>query len=157
MQRITTDPAVCTGCRACEMACSFFHTDQFSSDLSRIRIAKDEGRGLDFPVVCQACSRAPCVQVCPTGALSRSGQDGHIQVDDSECIGCQLCAEACPHEAINFHPATGVALICDLCGGEPRCVDRCVFAAIRYEREDRHRARRRLRLARRLTGEEGVQ
>jgi Fe-S-cluster-containing dehydrogenase component len=31
-----------------------------------------------------------------------------------------------------LHPETGLALICDLCGGDPACVKRCATRAIQY-------------------------
>jgi hypothetical protein len=33
---------------------------------------------------------------------------------------------------VELHPETGVALICDLCGGDPACVKRCATGAIVY-------------------------
>jgi anaerobic carbon-monoxide dehydrogenase iron sulfur subunit len=147
LKRITVDSSVCTGCRACEMACSFAHTDTFSSDLARIRIAKKEEVGMDVPIVCQMCWRPACVDACPVGALERDDRLGHIILDESRCTGCGLCTQACPHLAVSSHPETGMPLICDLCGGEPACVERCVVRAIRFEQPDRALARRRVQLA----------
>jgi Fe-S-cluster-containing hydrogenase component 2 len=45
-----------------------------------------------------------------------------------------------------LHPETGMALICDLCGGDPACVKRCATGAIVYaERGAGARARREAR------------
>jgi len=155
LKQITVDPTVCTGCRACELACSFAHTDMFSPELSRIRVAKFEDKGLDHPMVCQQCERAPCVKVCPVGALSRAA-DGHVAVDRELCIGCKLCSEVCPHGAISYEPTSGVALICDLCGGSPACVERCVTNALRFEEADKQLARRRQKLAAKKLGKEAA-
>nr|WP_295970818.1 glycyl-radical enzyme activating protein [uncultured Bacillus sp.] len=44
------------------------------------------------------------------------------------CIGCKRCTEACPREALNFHPAFNVDYKkCDLCG---KCVDVCYSEAL---------------------------
>ncbi len=141
------------------MACSFAHTDMFSSELARIRVAKREEAGIDVPMVCQLCRRPACIDACPTGALGRDRDDGHITVDESRCTGCGLCAGACPHLAIAYHPETEMPLICDLCGGEPACVKRCVVGAIRFEKPGRDLARRRVDLAtvRSSAGGEGPQ
>ncbi len=151
MKRITTNPAVCTGCRACEMACSFSHTDMFSSDLSRIHIAKREDKGIDHPIVCQTCEHPPCVEVCPVDALAKDQKDGHIIVDEDACIGCGLCAGECPYLAISYHLETAVPLICDLCDGDPACVKRCVTKAIRFENPANQLARQRGDLASKLS------
>ncbi|MFW5896530.1 MAG: 4Fe-4S dicluster domain-containing protein [Bacillota bacterium] len=150
---ITVDPEVCTGCKACEMACSFAHTDTFSPDLSRIKVAKDEHRGLDFPVVCRMCYRPACVQICPTGAIYRR-DTGTIGLHTDLCSGCGLCIEACPHAAISMHPRDGIPLICDLCKGDPQCVKRCMTGALRYEERSQAESRQRHRLAGNLWGTE---
>ncbi len=147
MKKITVNPSVCTGCRACEMACSFEHTDKFSSDLARIHVAKDEQQGLDVPFLCRMCAEPECVSSCPTGALSRT-ECGIIAVDEGSCIGCGLCADACPHGAVVYHPEESFPLICDLCQGSPACVDRCVSGALRYEEPGKSLSRRRQSLAR---------
>jgi Fe-S-cluster-containing hydrogenase component 2 len=35
-----------------------------------------------------------------------------------------------------LHPQTGLALICDLCHGDPACVKRCATRAIVYAEEE---------------------
>ena len=119
----------------------------FSSDLARIHIAKREDRGIDRPIVCQTCQHPPCVEVCPVDALARDQEDGHIIVDDEACIGCGLCAQACPYLAISYHRETSVPLICDLCDGDPACIKRCVTRAIRFEDPSSQLARQRNQLA----------
>ncbi len=136
------DPAVCSGCRACELACSFAHEDLFNPRLSRVQISKDEPTGTDTPVICRQCGVARCVQVCPLNALGRDPLTGAVLVDSSACDGCGLCAEACPFQAVIWHPETRVPMLCDLCGGDPQCVRRCVTGALWYgETRDRPKSR----------------
>jgi len=54
-------------------------------------------------------------------------------VDETLCIGCGACVEACPFGAMSLHPDTGLAMVCDLCGGEPKCVERCPLDVLLYE------------------------
>ena len=50
-----------------------------------------------------------------------------------DCIGCAACVDACPFGMAALHPESGLALICDLCGGDPACVKRCATGAIVYD------------------------
>ncbi|MDI6823520.1 MAG: 4Fe-4S dicluster domain-containing protein [Bacillota bacterium] len=134
--RILVDPALCSGCRACEVACSFGHEGVFGPGLARIRVVKVEEEGYDRPVVCHQCRRPPCAQACPTGALTRDEAAGRLRLDDAACIGCGACVEACPFGAMRLHPDTEQAMFCDLCGGDPACVKRCTPGAIFWGREE---------------------
>lgn len=134
LQRLLVDHRACTGCRACELACSYRHEGAFAPSLSRIRVRKDEPAGLDEPVVCRQCGVARCVQVCSCGALSRDRRTGAVLVDAGLCMRCGDCVEACPFGAVRIHPDTALPLICDLCDGDPACVGRCVTGALRYGR-----------------------
>ncbi|MCP5053402.1 MAG: 4Fe-4S dicluster domain-containing protein, partial [bacterium] len=40
---------------------------------------------------CFNCGNAPCVIVCPTGAIEKRSQDGIVQVNPDLCIGCRSC------------------------------------------------------------------
>jgi Fe-S-cluster-containing dehydrogenase component len=51
--------------------------------------------------LCQHCSRAPCVMVCPTAARHRRPSDGLILTDYDTCIGCRYCQVACPY-GVNY-------------------------------------------------------
>lgn len=129
-------PDLCTGCRQCELACSFAHEGVYSPALSRIRLVKFEDRCLSVPVVCSYCDRPPCEAACPTGAMSAAPDGRYARVREDRCIGCKECMHACPLGAVQMNPATGAALRCDLCQGDPACVKVCVPGAIRYETAD---------------------
>ncbi len=133
MKTIISKPELCSGCRACEMACSVVHEQQFGSSVSRIRVVKMEHEGLDVPVTCHQCTEPPCMEVCPVDAITRNGKTNAILIDEEECIGCGRCVEACWAGAINFHPDKNMPFVCDLCNGNPQCVDRCPLGALVYE------------------------
>ena len=65
-------PDKCTGCRNCELACSFEHEGQFRPAASRVQAYTWEREGMSVPMMCQQCDDAACVKVCPTGAMHRS-------------------------------------------------------------------------------------
>lgn len=123
----------CTGCRICELACSVKNEDVASSRLSRIRVYSFPP-GLDVPVVCVQCNKAPCIEVCPLGLLSRHPETGAVVIQEESCSGCGSCVNACPTHAIFMHPTKNVAIKCHLCDGEPECVKMCPTEALsRYE------------------------
>jgi len=68
-----------------------------------------------FPKSCLHCDDAPCVTVCPTGASYKRSEDGIVLVDEQMCIGCGLCAWACPYGAREMDIAAGVMKKCTLC------------------------------------------
>lgn len=70
---------------------------------------------LHFPRSCLHCETPACVPVCPTGASYKRAEDGIVLVDADKCIGCQLCAWACPYGAREFSEARGVMQKCTLC------------------------------------------
>jgi Fe-S-cluster-containing dehydrogenase component len=135
LKSISVDEAVCSGCLACEVACVVQHEGVFGTSSARICVEKSEEDGLDEPHVCLFCNPAPCIDSCPTIALYRDDLSGLILLSEEECTGCSVCVDACPFGAIWLHPVTMVALICDLCGGDPACVKRCVTGAIVFTDE----------------------
>ena len=47
---------------------------------------------------CQNCLEHPCVEVCPKQAVSI--KDGRSHIDESKCIKCGMCLNACEYHAI---------------------------------------------------------
>ena len=133
VKRILVCEDLCSGCRACEIACVVQHEGRFGTAVARIRITKIEPLGIDQPHVCRLCRRAPCVVACPVGALYKNEATGAVLLHAGDCIGCSACVDACPFGMVALHPETGLALICDLCGGDPVCVKRCATGAIVYD------------------------
>jgi len=129
---------LCSGCRQCEVACSFAHSSgSVARSLARIQVVKDEAMGLDYPVLCQQCTDRFCLAACPTGALS-IGSLGEVLVDQAKCSGCGLCENACPIGAIRMHDDN--PQVCNLCGGTPQCVQACTMQALCYEPDNTEHA-----------------
>jgi carbon-monoxide dehydrogenase iron sulfur subunit len=132
LTRLVVRAELCSGCRACQVACVARHEGLFGVHTARLRIIKNEALGTDRPQVCRLCRRAPCVAACPTGALHQDETTSAVLLKAEACTGCQKCLEACPFDVIGLHPQTNLPLICDLCAGEPACVQRCPTGAISY-------------------------
>jgi Fe-S-cluster-containing hydrogenase component 2 len=75
MPKIFVIPELCSGCRLCEMFCSFLRVKRFNPRESLIKIFKVEDDGTNIPLIgcdgkCPTPEGAPkCVSMCPTGAL----------------------------------------------------------------------------------------
>lgn len=74
-----------------------------------------ENRTVHFPMSCLHCEHADCVTVCPTGASYKREEDGIVLVDQDKCMGCNLCAWACPYGARELDPQQGTMKKCTLC------------------------------------------
>ncbi|MEM0020716.1 MAG: 4Fe-4S dicluster domain-containing protein [Fervidicoccaceae archaeon] len=128
--RLEVDFSKCSGCKYCELWCSFKHEGFFSSTFSRIKIIKDDLREIDFPLICQNCEDAPCSKSCPTKALYFDEKEKKVKLDEFLCIGCGSCIDACPYGYLSMNPLKLKPLLCDLCGGQPECVKRCPTGAL---------------------------
>ncbi len=86
-----------------------------------------------FPLLCMQCQYPPCVAVCRFGACCVS-DEGVVHVETGRCVGCELCAVACPCRVRAMRG--GVADGCDLCldrlraSQSPYCVDTCPTGAL---------------------------
>ena len=128
---------LCTGCLSCQATCAIERRGGAGASLSALRIGFDPFGGPHLFNACRQCDPAPCVKVCPAGAIVRGAAGWEIDYDT--CTGCLACREACPFSAIFAHPETGKPLRCDLCGGEPFCVTACKFGALVYgDREEKN-------------------
>jgi Fe-S-cluster-containing dehydrogenase component/formate-dependent nitrite reductase membrane component NrfD len=133
------DQRKCIGCHACTVACK----EENQVPLGAFRTwVKYVERGAYpytrryFSVLrCNHCDDAPCVTICPTVALYRR-DDGIVDFDNSRCIGCKSCMQACPYDALYIDPDTSTAAKCHYCahrvevGLEPACVVVCPEQAI---------------------------
>jgi Fe-S-cluster-containing hydrogenase component 2 len=129
------DPTRCSGCRYCELWCSYKHEGVFSPYFSRIKVVKDDLEKIDFPLTCQDCEDAPCAKVCPTGTIQRDESTGVLKVIEDLCIGCGNCVSACPYGYLSLNPRSLKPLLCDLCSGVPECVKRCPTNALFLTKE----------------------
>ncbi len=138
---IVANAQQCLGCHGCEVACVMAHNDGhhvLSPELFKPRIHVVKREGLRMAMTCRHCEGAPCMQSCPTGAISLEGD--HIGVDGSLCIGCKSCEMSCPFGMIEVvstprgdNSFASQAIKCDLCSdrsGGPACVEQCPANAL---------------------------
>ena len=99
----------CTGCGACSIACKNENNVQAGFAWAW-RVSETVGKfpnvRYDYtPTLCNHCRKAPCVRICPTGAMHKA--DGDITMHDpNKCIGCKSCIAACPYIVISWNNKT---------------------------------------------------
>ena len=158
---LVIDLDTCVGCHACVVSCKGWNNENYGEPLSdsdpygsnptgtflnrvhTYEVQPEEGNAqtIHFPKSCLHCEDAPSVTVCPTGASYKRVEDGIVLVNESDCIGCGLCAWACPYGARELDPSAGVMKKCTLCvdriyntnlapeDREPACVRTCPAGA----------------------------
>ncbi|MCD8316040.1 MAG: 4Fe-4S dicluster domain-containing protein [Eggerthellaceae bacterium] len=101
-------PSRCVGCSTCRAVCSAGHAQAGYQSEPRLTVV--DSRTVCASMTCHHCEGAPCYKVCPTNSIRRD-PDGCIRVDETHCIGCKMCAIACPFGAIHMSgtPRSGVA------------------------------------------------
>jgi len=141
MNSFIIDMTSCTGCYACSVACK--DRAGLPDELDFLRVEEHEAGLYPNPTLyfrvlhCFHCVEPPCVEVCPTHAMSKS-EDGIVLIDAEKCTGCEECINVCPFDAIAMLPE-GDAAKCDGCfdevgkGFQPTCVRACPMRALRYE------------------------
>jgi formate dehydrogenase iron-sulfur subunit len=170
-----TDTTICIGCKACEVACkewngvpetefrltgdSYDNTGKLGADAWRHVAFVEQRRPVEEPSgsghelrwlmssdVCKHCTRAACLEVCPTGALFRT-EFGTVVVQQDICNGCGYCVPACPYGVIDQREEDGRVFKCTLCydrlkgGLEPACSKACPTDSIQFGELDELRER----------------
>ena len=127
---ILFDPKKCTGCKICELICSFSNAKEFSISKARIRNLVDLKGAAFFSLTCFQCQDPPCLGACPSDAIYK--EDDVTKIAPRKCTGCRLCISACPFGNVKFDDEKEVAIKCELCGGNPKCVEYCPTEALRF-------------------------
>lgn len=136
------DLSRCSGCMACVVACQDQNDIPENTQSYRQLIPMEQGEYPEAQIAfvtlaCFHCSDAPCLQVCPKGAIFRDEASGIIDVDKNLCIGCRTCAMVCPFGAPRFTPGEKMEK-CNFCidrvnnGLEPACVHTCTTRALDF-------------------------
>ncbi|OPZ88295.1 MAG: Iron-sulfur protein [bacterium ADurb.Bin429] len=146
---LVTRTSLCLACKACEIACAVEHSaskDLYTaiqeSPAPCARVTVLQGEGFTVPLQCRQCENAPCMQVCPTQALSRLDQSSPVLLEENLCIGCTWCVQACPFGVIRLDAQSHAIIKCDQCfarvqsGELPACVVACPTHALEFKTQD---------------------
>ncbi len=146
MKKIFVDVEKCLSCRSCEIACAVAHSNTkalFKAigeiPLPKYKIYLEDVQGFSVPLQCRHCEAAPCVQVCPTRAITRKKLSEPVLIDSELCIGCSSCIIVCPWGIPKLSRDGKVVIKCDLClerlqkNEEPACVKACPTGALKFK------------------------
>jgi carbon-monoxide dehydrogenase iron sulfur subunit len=153
----------CLACRSCEIACALAHSESKvleeavnESPKPQRRVTVEYAESFAVPIQCRHCEDAPCITVCPTGAIHRHQANDPVLIDKEKCIGCRFCLMVCPFGVIDVTRDGKAVVKCDLCiertraGQEPACIAACPTRALELAEEGELAADKRKRTARGL-------
>ena len=131
----------CVECHACEVACKSANNVELGvkwRKVTNVWTGKFPNvTSTSVSLACQHCGAPACMEVCPVGAITKRAEDGIVLVDQEKCIGCRMCAQACPFGAPQFGES-GKMQKCNLCvdrlaeGKQPACVATCPADALQF-------------------------
>jgi formate dehydrogenase beta subunit len=153
------DIDLCIGCKACEVACKEWndlqveethnfggyqsHEDLTAStwDLMRFNEVDLDDGGIAWLIrkdSCLHCEEPGCLLACPAPGAIVQYENGIVDFNQDECIGCQYCVSGCPFDIPRFDNETKKVYKCTMCvdrisnGLEPACVKSCPTGSIRF-------------------------
>jgi formate dehydrogenase beta subunit len=156
------DTTTCIGCKACEVACQEWNdlpvvpTEQTGTyqtlpglDAQYWNLIKFNETQVGGQVAwlmrkdqCMHCEDPGCLAACPAPGAIVQYENGIVDVNPAQCIGCEYCIAGCPFDVPRFHKQTGKMSKCTLCvdrtsvGLEPACVKACPTGCLQFGTKD---------------------
>src|SRR5579864_1220423 len=157
------DTTTCIGCKACEVACVEWNDMPFAAttfdntyqtmpetrwnywNLIKFNEHTREDGTLQWLMrkdQCMHCADPGCLRACPADGAIVQYQNGIVDFQQENCIGCQLCTSGCPFNVPKFNPSTKKVYKCTLCsdrvgqGLEPACIKACPTGCLHFGTKD---------------------
>lgn len=123
----------CISCDLCSEVCSLTKLGRIQPSAAAIRVTRNPSvyLGERECAVCDMTHDRACVDSCPVDALTYDEGAGVVRFDAELCTECLACLDACPNVARDA--GSGRIMICDLCDGDPQCVQWCPEGALTWE------------------------
>jgi len=152
------DTSTCIGCKACEVACQEWNdlppettvnlgTYQTLPDMTPhvwnlIRFNEvEEGGNLHWLMrkdQCMHCADPGCLKACPAPGAIVQYENGIVDFQQENCIGCGYCISGCPFNVPKLSSQTKKVYKCTLCvdrvsvGLEPACIKACPTSCLQF-------------------------
>jgi formate dehydrogenase beta subunit len=152
------DVTTCIGCKACEVACVEWNDHPFRETTfdntyqtmpstewnyyNLIKFAEHETNGnlmwLMRKDQCMHCAEPGCLAACPADGAIVQYQNGIVDFQQENCIGCGYCISGCPFDIPKFNMETKKVYKCTLCsdrvgeGLEPACIKACPTGCLHF-------------------------
>ncbi len=156
------DTSTCIGCKACEVACQEWNdlppetTVQVgtyqtlpSTTPNFWNLIKfneyESGTGLHWLMrkdQCMHCAEPGCLEACPAPGAIVQYNNGIVDFQQENCIGCGYCIAGCPFDIPKFNASTKKVYKCTLCtdrvsvGLEPACIKACPTSCLQFGNKD---------------------
>ena len=152
------DTSTCIGCKACEVACQEWNdlpsvpTQQVgtyqtlptlhAAYWNLIRFDETEVDG-NFTWLlrkdqCMHCADPGCLRACPAPGAIVQYENGIVDFQQENCIGCGYCISGCPFNVPKLSSQTKKVYKCTLCvdrvsvGLEPACIKACPTSCLQF-------------------------
>src|SRR5687767_15862549 len=152
------DVTTCIGCKACEVACVEWNDHPFRETIfdntyqtmpttewnywNLIKFAEQERDGTMMWLMrkdqCMHCEDPGCLRACPADGAIVKYENGIVDFQQENCIGCQYCSSGCPFDVPKFNALTKKVYKCTLCsdrvgqGLEPACIKACPTGCLKF-------------------------
>ena len=152
------DTTTCIGCKACEVACQEWNdlqseeTQQFGTyqtlpdltpnfwNLIRFNEHEEDGQfaWLMRKDQCMHCEDPGCLKACPAPGAIVQYNNGIVDFNQANCIGCGYCISGCPFDVPRLNAKSGKVYKCALCsdrvsvGLEPACIKACPTGCLQF-------------------------
>jgi formate dehydrogenase beta subunit len=156
------DTSTCIGCKACEVACQEWNDlppettvqvgtyqtlpETTPNFWNLIKFNEYEsGTGLHWLMrkdQCMHCVEPGCLEACPAPGAIVQYNNGIVDFQQENCIGCGYCIAGCPFDIPKFNTKTKKVYKCTLCvdrvsvGLEPACIKACPTSCLQFGTKD---------------------
>ena len=153
------DTSTCIGCKACEVACQEWNDlapettvqvgsyqtlpDMTPNFWNLIRFNEHEVAGGSLHWLmrkdqCMHCADPGCLKACPAPGAIVQYNNGIVDFQQENCIGCGYCITGCPFNVPKLSKTSKKVYKCTLCvdrvsvGLEPACIKACPTSCLQF-------------------------